>query len=194
MTDTLAPLLLGVLFGVSLQRAGLTQYARIVGVYRLRDLTVLRFMLTALAIGALAAQLGLAIAPGTVLPVPPTRVLAQLTGGAIFGVGMALAGYCPGTIAAELGEGRLDALTAGLAGLFTGALAFDALGPSIMPTLARAGSLGHVSIATLVDASPSLVAWVFAQLVLLVLLRLARVRDREPEPDAATPPRADEAP
>ena len=40
---------------------------------------------------------------------------------------MASAGYCPGTIVAEAGEGRLDAWIAGLSGLIAGAMLFGLL-------------------------------------------------------------------
>jgi hypothetical protein len=53
---------LGFLFGWSLHKAGLTHYARIVNVYRFRDLTVMRFMFSALLTGAVATQLGVDLA------------------------------------------------------------------------------------------------------------------------------------
>jgi uncharacterized membrane protein YedE/YeeE len=58
---------------------------------------------------------------------PSTSVLANVVGGSVFGVGMASAGYCPGTIVAEAGEGRLDAWMAGLSGLVVGAIVFGLL-------------------------------------------------------------------
>jgi hypothetical protein len=169
MREVVTPLLFGCLFGVSLQRAGLTHYARIVNVYRLRDWTVMRFMLTALAVGAVGIQAGISVGWAVSAPVPPTALLANLTGGCVFGIGMATAGYCPGTIAAEAGEGRLDAWVAGLSGLFVGAIVFGLLQPVIMPVLGRVGSLGHVTLAALSGANPWLVVLVFVQLVVLVL-------------------------
>jgi hypothetical protein len=88
---------------------------------------------------------------------------------------MATAGYCPGTIAAEAGEGRLDAWVAGLSGLVVGAIVFGLLQPILMPTLARVGSLGRVTVAGLAGASPWLVLLVFGQLVVLMLMLTARV-------------------
>ena len=44
------------------------------------------------------------------LHVKPTRYAANVIGGLIFGVGFALAAYCPGTGAAALGQGNLDAI------------------------------------------------------------------------------------
>jgi len=175
MPDVVKALALGVLFGWSLNKAGLTHYARIVNVYRLRDMTVMRFMLTALVVGAAAIQLGVDLGFAASVPIPPTSMLANVVGGIVFGVGMATAGYCPGTVVAEAGEGRLDAWTAGLSGLFAGAMTFGLLQPVIMPMLARVGVLGRVTLAGLAGASPWLVLLVFGQVVAIVLVLTGRV-------------------
>lgn len=180
MLDVVKPLVLGFLFGWALHKAGLTHYARIVNIYRLRDMTVLRFMLTALVVGALGIQVGLDAGFATSAPIPPTMVLANVVGGVVFGVGMATAGYCPGTIVAEAGEGRLDAWVAGLSGLLVRAMAFGLLQPHIMPALTRVGSLGRVTLAGLTGASPWLVLMVFAQAVALVLLLVGRIGRKNP--------------
>lgn len=175
MLEILAPLLLGVAFGLCLHKAGLTHYARIVNVYRLRDLTVIRFMLTALAVAAVTIQAGISLGFIARAPLPMTSLLANVVGGLVFGVGMASAGYCPGTIVAEVGEGRLDALFAGIAGLFVGALSFGLLYPYIMPTLGRIGALGRITLAEWSHAHAWLVVLVFVELVLLILRLTARV-------------------
>jgi hypothetical protein len=175
MLDIVKALLLGLLFGWSLQKAGLTHYARIVNVFRLRDMTVMRFMLTALVVGGFAVQAGVDLGFAASAPIPPTSILANVVGGVVFGVGMATAGYCPGTIVAEAGEGRLDAWVAGLSGLIVGAIVFGLLQPVIMPTLAGVGALGRVTFASLSGASPWLVLLVFGQVVALVLVLIARV-------------------
>ena len=175
MLDIVKALVLGLLFGWSLHKAGLTHYARIVDVYRFRDMTVMRFMLTALVVGAFAIQAGIDLGFAAGAPIPPTSMLANVVGGVVFGVGMATAGYCPGTIVAEAGEGRLDAWVGGLSGLIVGAIVFGLLQPVIMPTLARVGALGPVTFASLAGASPWLVLLVFGQVVVLVLILIARV-------------------
>ena len=175
MFDIVKALVLGLLFGWSLHKAGLTQYARIVNVYRFRDMTVMRFMLTALLVGAFGIQAGIDLGFAASAPIPPTSMLANVVGGVVFGVGMATAGYCPGTIVAEAGEGRLDAWLAGLSGLIAGAIVFGLLQPVIMPTLARVGALGRVTFASLAGASPWLVLLVFGQMVVLVLMLIAHV-------------------
>jgi uncharacterized protein len=174
MGDTLQALVLGLAFGWFLNKAGLTHYARIVNVYRFRDWTVMRFMLVALLVAGVLIQAGIDLGLSDPLPIPATFVVANLVGGIVFGVGMATAGYCPGTIVAEAGEGRLDAWVAGLFGLVFGAIVFGLMQPVIMPLLRQVGALGRITFAELAGASPWLVLLVFAQLVVLVLLLLAR--------------------
>jgi len=92
MTNIIA-LILGVFFGFSLNKAGLTKYHKIVNVFRFTDLAVLKFMMTALVVamsGLYALRgLGLIEFPN----VPTTYIVGNLVGGLIFGVGMALTGY-----------------------------------------------------------------------------------------------------
>ena len=92
MTNFLA-IVLGVFFGFSLNKAGLTKYHKIVNVFRLTDLAVLKFLMTALVVAMsglyILRSLGLLTFPN----VPATYVVGNLVGGLIFGIGMALTGY-----------------------------------------------------------------------------------------------------
>ncbi len=89
----LIALILGICFGFTLNKAGLTKYHKIVNVFRLTDLAVLKYMLTAVVV----AMSGLYILRGMGLikfpSVPATYIVGNLAGGLIFGVGMALTGY-----------------------------------------------------------------------------------------------------
>jgi len=93
MTNYIAALVLGVAFGFSLNKAGLTKYNKIVNVFRLNDLAVLKFMMTAMVVAMIGLftlrSLGLVTFPA----VPATYIVGNVVGGLIFGVGMALAGY-----------------------------------------------------------------------------------------------------
>jgi uncharacterized protein len=93
MTNYIIALVLGVLFGFSLNKAGLTKYFKIVNVFRLTDFAVLKFMMTALVVSMIGLYslrgLGLIVFP----TVPATYIAGNLVGGLIFGVGMALSGY-----------------------------------------------------------------------------------------------------
>ena len=93
MTDILVPLALGFGFGWALQKAGLGKYHKIANVFRLTDLSVLKFMLTALAV-AMVGVFGLNTLGWIQLPnIPATYLVGNLVGGLIFGVGMAGAGF-----------------------------------------------------------------------------------------------------
>lgn len=86
-------LVLGVFFGFSLNKAGLTKYHKIVNVFRLTDLAVLKFMMSGLvvAMSFLYVLRGLGVVKFPT--VPSTYIVGNLVGGLIFGVGMALTGY-----------------------------------------------------------------------------------------------------
>jgi hypothetical protein len=85
-------LVTGIAFGFVLQKAGMTQYQKIVGFFRLSDLTLLKVMMGGILAGMVGVyllhDLGLAN-----LHVKPTLLVANVLGGAIFGVGMLLLGF-----------------------------------------------------------------------------------------------------
>jgi hypothetical protein len=93
MTTFILAIVLGVGFGFSLNKAGLTKYHKIANQFRFTDMTILKFMMTAIAV----AMTGLYIFRGlgwvSFPTVPATYIVGNLLGGLIFGVGMALAGY-----------------------------------------------------------------------------------------------------
>ena len=93
MTNYILALFLGVFFGFSLNKAGLTKYHKIVNVFRFTDMAVLQFMMTALVVSMTGLYglrgLGLITFPN----VPATYIVGNVVGGLIFGVGMALTGY-----------------------------------------------------------------------------------------------------
>ena len=93
MTNYAIAGILGVFFGFSLNKAGLTKYNKIVGVFRFTDLAVLKFMLTALVVSMIGLY-GLRGLGWIVFPsVPSTYIVGNVIGGLIFGIGMALTGY-----------------------------------------------------------------------------------------------------
>jgi uncharacterized membrane protein YedE/YeeE len=93
MTNFIVALIVGIFFGFSLNKAGLTKYNKIVNVFRFTDMAVLKFMMTALVI----AMSGLYVLRGLGLiefpAIPATYIVGNIVGGLIFGVGMALTGY-----------------------------------------------------------------------------------------------------
>lgn len=112
----LSGLLIGLAFGVFLQKGRVAKYLVIVRQLLLEDFTVVKIMATAVVFGGLgvygAHALGLAE-----LHIKPFVLGGVLLGGLCFGSGMALLGYCPGTTVAACGEGRRDAMVGLLGGL-----------------------------------------------------------------------------
>jgi hypothetical protein len=182
----IAPLLLGFGFGWVLHKARLGRYATIVGVFRLRDLTVLQFMASGMIVAMIGVQalafLGLARA----LPVPHGGLVAAGAGGLIFGAGMALAGFCPATVAAGAGEGRLDHLIAGGLGLYTGAVVLGWIYPDVVPALARQADVGATTLARLLGVSPWLVIVIVVELAALGGWALTAARRRARAADRTT--------
>jgi hypothetical protein len=137
MDNLLIALVLGLVFGFLLNKAGLTSYHKIVNVFRLTDMAVLKFMMSGLAV----AMIGLYAMRGlgwiTFPAVPATYVVGNLLGGLIFGVGMAVSGYCPGTCVAGAGEGKLDYLIPGILGFLAGAAAFGLTYETVFPQISR---------------------------------------------------------
>ncbi len=84
---------LGVFFGFSLNKAGLTKYHRIANQFRFRDMMVMKYIMTALVVAMIGLYglhgLGLVTFP----TVPATYLVGNVIGGLIFGIGMSLVGY-----------------------------------------------------------------------------------------------------
>lgn len=171
--NLLAALSIGFCFGWLLEKAGLARYDRIVNVFRFRDMAVFKFLLSALIVGALGIRALIALGLASTVPVPATFLAGNFAGGLLFGVGMALSGFCPGTIAAGIGEGRLDYLVPGSLGLVAGALTFGALYPRVFPMLSRSVQAG-ATIPDLLGVDPWLVIVLFAELAAIAFYVVER--------------------
>ncbi|MCX6954753.1 MAG: YeeE/YedE thiosulfate transporter family protein [Verrucomicrobia bacterium] len=113
-----AAILLGALFGVLLHRGGVANYNVIVNQFRFRDFTVLKIMLTAIIVGGVGV-LALNSAGLANYHIKAANLLGIVLGAAIFGVGMVIYGYCPGTAIAAAAAGSVHAIV-GLLGLLVG--------------------------------------------------------------------------
>lgn len=175
MSPLIIALVLGIFFGFSLNKAGLTKYHKIVNVFRLTDLTVLKFMLTALVVSMAGLYLLRGLGLVTAFPsVPATYIVGNIVGGLIFGVGMALSGYCPGTCAAGAGEGKLDYLIPGVLGFLVGAGIFGLTYQAVFPPIAAIANSGSVVIPDLWNLSPFLTVLLFALLATFLFYLIDR--------------------
>ncbi len=141
----------GVAFGFLLQKGGATSYDVVVGQLLLRDFTVAKIILSAIATGTVGVYLLRWL--GIVRLHPKACHLRRIVpGGLLFGVGFALLGYCPGTAAGGFGSGSLHAL-AGMAGILLGAGIFASLYPAILRLLPDE-QCGAITIPELLDVNP----------------------------------------
>jgi len=164
-------LVFGIIFGFLLQKGGATKYDVIVGQLLLTDHTVLIIMLSAVLTGMIGLHAFKAF--GLVTLAPKSGSIGQnIIGGLIFGVGFALLGYCPGTIAGAIGNGYLDALTGGLAGILIGAGLFAALYPRLRPKILKVGNFGDITLPRLFKVSDWVVVVPVAIFIFILLLLL----------------------
>jgi uncharacterized protein len=154
--DQLSALLVGVAMGVLLQRVGASSPAMIARNLRLENLSIIKFMATAIAVGTVVVYLA-----GLWLPmhldIRPAYVIGVLAGGLIFGVGFAVGGYCPGTCVVGLGEGRKDALSALVGGIF-GALVFTLVYDALVAPVVKLFDLGKLTLPGVLHLPALLVA------------------------------------
>jgi uncharacterized membrane protein YedE/YeeE len=144
MTILIYGLITGILFGFLLQKGRVIRYDKQLGALRLTDMTIVKFMLTTILVSMvgvyLLKDLGLAK-----LSIKPTILGGVILGGLIFGVGWGLLGYCPGTSAGALGEGRWDAFW-GILGMLTGAAIYAEVYPTIKQTVLTWGNYGKITL------------------------------------------------
>jgi len=144
MSQLLYGIITGILFGFFLQRGKVLRYDQQVGALRLMDMTILKFMLTAIFVGTVGIYLlydsGLAK-----LSIKSTILGATIVGGLLFGIGWGLLGYCPGTSIGAIGEGRWDGVWGVLGMLVGGALYAEAY-PLMKNSLLSWCDLGKITL------------------------------------------------
>ena len=171
-------LLLGAGFGFCLERAGFGSARKLVAVFYLYDMAVVKVMFTAIV----TAMVGLtALSAAGLLDlewvyVEPTHLAAQALGGLVFGAGFIIGGYCPGTAIASLATGRRDGLAFTL-GMLAGVLAYAELTPGLESWI-EAGSRGELTLPAVTGVGRGWWTLVFVAVLALVAWFLARVEKR----------------
>jgi hypothetical protein len=154
----------GVLFGFLLQKGGVTTYDVIMGQLLLVDFTALKMMLSAMITGMVGVH-GLRTLGMASLHPKPGAFGSVIPGGLIFGVGFGLLGYCPGTVAGAVGQGALDALFGGIAGILIGTGIFAAWFPKLEKAILNKGYFGELTWPQLLKTDPW---WVVVPVVIAV--------------------------
>lgn len=123
--EIILAVLLGTLFGFALQRIGAADPDKIINMLRLKDLGLMKTIIVGIGVSSILLFVGMVtgLMDNSHLSVK-SMYWGVIVGGAIFGLGWAISGFCPGTAVAGAGSGRIDALfflVGGLigAGLYT---------------------------------------------------------------------------
>jgi uncharacterized membrane protein YedE/YeeE len=148
-------LITGIIFGFLLQKARVIRYDKQLGALRLMDMTIVKFMLSTILVAMvgtyLLKDLGL-----VKLSIKPTILGGVILGGLIFGMGWGFLGYCPGTSAGALGEGRWDAIW-GILGMLGGAALYAEAYPAMKKTVLTWGDLGKITFPQILEVNHWLV-------------------------------------
>lgn len=160
-------LFFGIIFGFFLQKGGATKYDVIIGQLLLRDNTVVKIMLSAVLVGM----------PGIFLmkkfgwvdfQVKFGSLGKNVIGGLIFGLGFALLGFCPGTIAGAVGNGYMDAVIGGLPGIIIGSGLFAAAFPKLRNGILQWGNYGQLTIPQLFKVNEWIVIIPLSTLIIIL--------------------------
>ena len=142
----------GILFGFLLRKGAVSRFDTIVGQLLLKDFTVMKVMLTAIVVGSIGIyslnELGLIPA----FHLSKTSVLFAVIGGAVFGVGMSIAGYCPGTAVAAIAEGSKDMII-GVLGMLCASVFFNEISPALLPAIEQPGFAYQQTLSSLFGVS-----------------------------------------
>jgi uncharacterized membrane protein YedE/YeeE len=160
MNSLLLGLLTGTVFGFLLQKGRVLRFEKQVGAMLLRDMTILKFMLSAIIVGMIGFHV-LKDFGVIELKHKPMNVGAVVVGGLLFGAGWAVMGYCPGTAVGALGEGRWHASFAVL-GMFAGAAIYAESYPFMLHTLLSWKDFGRISLPEAIGVSHWIIIPVFS--------------------------------
>ena len=153
----LSGLIIGALFGFMLHRGGLVRYSRIIGALLLRDFKAMNFMFTGLAVAALLFGISDLMNLSTIPRINGYFGIGHIIGGILFGIGMAVAGLCPGTCAARFSSGKL-LVGVGVVGMFVGVFMYEFLFSTVS---AIGGAPKFITLAMVFDIRYGYLAIIF---------------------------------
>ncbi|MBN1365071.1 MAG: YeeE/YedE family protein [Syntrophaceae bacterium] len=173
MNELLMGAITGILFGFCMQKAQVIRYDRQLGALRLKDMTIVKFMLTTILVAMVGIYLLLDL--GLIkLSIKPLILGGNVLGGLIFGIGWGIVGYCPATAMGALGEGRYDAVF-GLLGMIAGAGIFAEAYPTMKETVLTWGNFGKITVPAILGINH----WFIIIILSLVFIGLFRFFEKK---------------
>jgi len=166
-------LAIGMAFGAIIQLGGASSYKKIINTLLLKDMHIIKLMITAIAVGMVGIY-ALDLVDMANLSIKPTYVVGITIAGLIFGVGFAVAGYCPGTCVVAAAEGKTDAVVTIIGGL-VGTLIYAIVYPAISG-LIGVTNYGEVTIASALNVNGLWIAIPFSAVLFLLSFKVLKDR------------------
>ncbi|MHC2070873.1 YeeE/YedE thiosulfate transporter family protein [Bremerella sp. T1] len=164
-----AGLVFGMVFGFLLQKGGVAKFDILIGVLLLENFVVVKVMMTAIIVGMIGSYF-LRRANIIDFHINETKLGANILGGLIFGVGFGLLAYCPGTNAAAVGQGNLDAMS-GIVGLLLGSYVYAMSTKFDKSAISNWGHCGKLTLNSVMGISQgAFIAFAVPGLVLILVL------------------------
>lgn len=163
-TEQILGLVTGLAFGFLLQQGRVLRYDKQVAAMLFQDMTILKFMLSAIIVGMFGI-LALNDLEVIKLSHKAMNVGAIVIGGALFGLGWAVMGFCPGTSVGALGEGRWHAIF-GIAGMIAGAAIYAELFPFFKSTVLSWADFGKIGLSEALGINHWIIAFIFTVITL----------------------------
>lgn len=152
-TNLLYGLIIGIFFGFILERVGFGNSKIIASIFHFKNLRVSQTMISAIVTAAtwilIASYFGWI--DYNQIFIPLVYVWPYLAGGVIFGIGMAMAGWCPGTAVVGFATGKIDAavfMLGMLSGMYVYFIEFDKIS-----NFANSGYVGRYTIDKLIGGN-----------------------------------------
>lgn len=165
-TEQILGLLTGLAFGFLLQKGRVLRYDKQVAAMLFQDMTILKFMLSAIIVGMFGI-LALNDLEVIKLSHKAMNVGAIVIGGALFGIGWAVMGFCPGTSVGAVGEGRWHAIF-GVAGMIAGAAVYAELFPFFKSTVLSWADFGKIGLSDVLGVNQWIIAIIFTVITLAI--------------------------
>ena len=177
-------ILIGIMFGIILERAGFGTSKHIAPVFFFRNLRVSQMMVSAILTCAtlLTTAVYMGVLDFNQIFIPTTYIWPYLVGGALFGLGMVMSGWCPGTAAVGFATGKIDAAVFLLGVMFGMSVYFDNFDK--IADFANSSNVGRFTIDKLVggDIYTALIITIFIGIGLSIFMNVMKsIRDEKGE-------------
>ena len=154
--------LIGLGFGYALEQGGFSSSRKLIGIFYGYDMIVVRVFLTAV----LTSSMGILYfnymgwIDFSLVYINPTFLWSAIIGGALVGLGIIIAGFCPGTSFTAAAIGKIDAM-AFIGGIGLGVLFYGETYEFLFEKLHNAAPLGKIQIFDTLGMSPGLFMFLF---------------------------------